>query len=338
MVILQHAYNQDNLISLKTRCERGFKIGVTKQKFSGWQIDRPISVEIAGRIIEMRQTTKAVKQPSIEWIDANTYIDISTGEIKTAERSVSRGDKMSRAQLRKTFHKMRGIANTNFSGAENESMVTLTYHENMRDPERLYYDLQKFTASLKRRVGDIKYLTAVEPQGRGAWHAHILLKQLEDTRLISERQIIAIWPHGYIIDVEPLNDISNVGAYLTAYLSNVPQEEGAHGADVGKKGVKKGQRLIMYPRGIHIFRASRNCDKPLTIKISPMSDQHRAITLASDAHYQTKLDIYAETDQDHQRYLLNSLSQQQRIVNNPDIMAVVATNDRATLREIVERH
>ena len=335
MVILRDPYNNDLIVRIKKYWKGVLKIGVKKKEFDGWQIDRPLNVEIAGKVVEIKQTARAVKRPDLQWLDADRYVDLTTGEIKFAEHSETRGDKMSRSQLRKSFAKMRGLINSNFSGQENESLITLTYHENMTDPQRLYYDMDKFCKRLKTRLGALKYVTAVEPQGRGAWHAHMLCKQLEGGGLVDKQLINGIWPHGYIIDVEPLDHVDNVGAYLTAYLSNVPTEDGANGAAVGK-AVKKGGRLNMYPRGMHVFRASRNCEKPKQIKMRPMSPQHRALTLASASRYNAKFDIYAEDLQTNQQYLLNSLAHEQRYVNNSDVLAMIIDNDRTAIQQYLD--
>lgn len=229
---------------------------------------------------------------------------------------------------------MRGIINTNFAGAngeQNESLITLTYRENMTDPQRLQWDLEKFIKKLKRKVGQIKYVTAVEPQGRGAWHAHILCKQLESGALVDKKLINQLWEHGIIVDVETLEEVDNVGAYLTAYLSNTPEDAQANGAEVGK-AVKKGNRLHMYPRGMHVYRASRNCEKPVKIKIAPISDEMRAIYTVASERYSASVDVFAEDINSEKTYLLNSLNHQQWLVN-PEAVKSLITNSNEQNKE-----
>lgn len=329
MVILRRGYISDLVVRFRNTIGEGVNIGVTKKAFQGFEPDRPITLEIAGNVLDLRQSTRSVGKSNVQWIDADHYIDLKTGEIKEAEHSVSRGDKMSVHQLRRSFREMRGIINSNFmgkNGEQNESLITLTYHENMTDPLRLYCDLEKFIKKLKRRVGSIKYVTAVEPQGRGAWHAHILCKQLESRALVDKKLINQLWEHGIIVDVETLEEVDNVGAYLTAYLSNTPDQEGVNGKAVGK-AVKKGNRLHMYPRGMHVYRASRNCEKPVKLKIAPISDEMRAIYTVASERYSASVDVFAEDINTESVYLLNSLNHQQWLVNPEAVKSLIRNSN-----------
>lgn len=329
MVILRRGYISDLVVRFRNTIGEGVNIGVTKKAFQGFEPDRPITLEIAGNVLDLRQSTRSVGKSNVQWIDADHYIDLKTGEIKEAEHSVSRGDKMSVHQLRRSFREMRGIINSNFmgkNGEQNESLITLTYHENMTDPLRLYCDLEKFIKKLKRRVGSIKYVTAVEPQGRGAWHAHILCKQLESGALVDKKLINQLWEHGIIVDVETLEEVDNVGAYLTAYLSNTPDQEGVNGKAVGK-AVKKGNRLHMYPRGMHVYRASRNCEKPVKLKIAPISDEMRAIYTVASERYSASVDVFAEDINTESVYLLNSLNHQQWLVNPEAVKSLIRNSN-----------
>ena len=200
-------------------------IGVKKQKFDGWSLDRPLKISIAGNIIDVKQTARAPRKINVQWLDADTYVDLNTGEICEATHSETRGDEMSVPEVRRTLSRMRGLINANFFGDENEKLVTITYHENMTDPVRLQRDLDVFVKRMKRKLGELKYITAVEPQGRGAWHAHMLVKQLtSNSTYLTEEMVQEIWDHGWIVDVQPLRDVDNVGAYLSAYLSNAPDK------------------------------------------------------------------------------------------------------------------
>ena len=318
------------LIRFRNTIGEGVNIGVTKKAFQGFEPDRPITLEIAGNVLDLRQSTRSVGKSNVQWIDADHYIDLKTGEVREAEHSVTRGDKMSVHQLRRSFREMRGIINTNFRGKYgegNETLITLTYHENMQDPQRLYYDLQKFMLKLKYHVGAIKYVTAVEPQGRGAWHAHILCQQLAPGELVDKKLINQLWEHGIIIDVENLRECDNVGAYLTAYLSNTPEDAQANGVEVGK-AVKKGNRLHMYPRGMHVYRASRNCEKPVKIKIAPISDEMRAIYTVASERYSASVDVFAEDINSQKSYLLNSLNHQQWLVNPDAVKSLIRNHEQ----------
>ena len=293
---------------------------VKKTDLDSWKLDRPITVQIAGNIIDLKQTERPPKKIEVQWIDADSYVDLRTGEIKQAKRSESRGDAMSAVNLRRTFAKMRGLINANYFGDNNELLITLTYKENMQDVKRLAHDLDVFNKRIKRALGEVKYLTAVEPQARGAWHAHILVKQLTSHYTYwPHEEVSRLWEHGTIIDVQRLRNCDNVGAYLSAYLTDTPADEPDYPdplnglRDTGTcppKRVIKGGRLQMYPRGMRIFRASQNLDRPTIKKIRPYSAKYWALVSGSQITYHSTLEL-SESNQDNQEYLINKIHQMQ---------------------------
>lgn len=291
-----------------------------RMEFDGWQLDRPINVEIAGNVVTLTQTERPVRKPQIEWLDDESYINLATGEIKQKQHAKTRGDAMAAAEVRRTLKRMRGLINANFTGDRNELFLTLTYRENMQDTKRLYRDLKNFTAKMGRKLGEIKYLTAVEPQERGAWHAHCLFKQLTaHATYMPAEELAALWGHGFI-HVTRLKDADNVGAYLSAYLTNTPADDDtAAAADNGvsaigeraPKAVVKGGRLHMYPKGCHIYRASRNLEQPIIKKIRPGSAEHRALVNSGSIVYTSKLELSDNGTDGAAPRLINRISQMQ---------------------------
>ena len=78
--------------------------------------------------------------------------------------------------MSKKLGRLRDYLNTNITDVSKGRWVTLTYAENMTNTERLYTDFKKFKQKLKRYLKqEFEYIVAMEPQGRGAWHAHIVL-------------------------------------------------------------------------------------------------------------------------------------------------------------------
>lgn len=186
-------------------------------------------------------------------LSKNEMIDTTTGEVIEVENSKNRGEQLS--SLRGTIRRLRMIINANFYGEPNELFVTLTYRENMTDVKRLYRDFDNFYKRLKRRYKEYKfeYINAIEPQLRGAWHIHILLKAMNVNYLyIPNKEMEELWGHGFT-KTERIENIDNLGAYLSAYLTNL--EDGT-----------KGARLYLYPSGVNIYRTSRGIKKPHIIK------------------------------------------------------------------------
>lgn len=190
-------------------------------------------------------------------ISGNEMLNLTTGEIIQCKISDSREDNI--ISLRKTISRLRDLINCNFFGADNELFITLTYKENMTDYKRLYKDFDNFYKKLKYKFKDIEfcYISVVEPQQRGAWHIHLLLKSLNKDYLYIDNSLIAnLWGQGFC-KTKRLLGVDNVGAYLSCYLIDLFDE----------KGKKKGARLYLYPAGINIYRCSRNCKRPVEKKV-----------------------------------------------------------------------
>lgn len=210
-------------------------------------------------------------------LNKDEYMIRDTGEVKKYVKSENRGQNI--AGLKKTFKKIRDLINNNFSGAGNELHITLTYAENMQDQKRLYKDFDKFIKRFKYRYKhDFDYISVVEPQGRGAWHCHLLLRFNGLSKIyISNDDISDLWGNGFT-KTKGLEDIDNIGAYLSAYLGDVELTEesindmaiNGHGRievkeveiDGLKKKFIKGGRLHYYPPGMNIYRKSKGIKFP----------------------------------------------------------------------------
>lgn len=186
-------------------------------------------------------------------INKTKWVDLRTNtEYEIKKQSKSREENIQ--AVKKTVEKIRDIINCNFTGEKNELFITLTYAENMTDTKRLYLDMDKFIKKMKYKYGDIKYICVIEPQERGAWHCHILIKFLEEKSMfINNSDTYVMWGEKGFTKTQTIKSIRNIGLYVSAYLTDILDEEGSK---------KKGQRLKMYPTGINIYRASRNIEKP----------------------------------------------------------------------------
>jgi hypothetical protein len=188
-------------------------------------------------------------------ISRNQVVNVVTGEIIDCKVSSTRED--NQVSLRRTIKRLRDLINCNFFGDDNELFITLTYRENMTDYKRLYKDFDRFYKRLRYRFKDIEfcYISVIEPQERGAWHLHVLLKALnKDYLFIDNDSVISeLWGQGFT-KTQRLRGVDNVGAYLSSYLTDLIDEKGRK---------KKGARLYLYPSGVNIYRCSRNCRRPV---------------------------------------------------------------------------
>lgn len=213
-------------------------------------------------------------------LNKNEYMIRDTGEVKEYKKSENRAQNI--AGLKKTFKKIRDLINNNFTGASNELHITLTYAENMQDTKRLYDDFKNFIKRFKYRFRhDFDYMCVVEPQGRGAWHCHLLIRFNDVEKIyIPNKEIADVWGNGFT-HTDSLEGIDNIGAYLSAYLGDIEITEevvndmvmNGHTrlerleikeveVDGLKKKFIKGGRLHYYPPGMNIYRKSKGIKFP----------------------------------------------------------------------------
>ena len=241
-----------------------------------------------GNIKEIMCFEKCFKNPvQIKKISKDEYVILATGEIQQFKKTSNRSE--GKESLRRTFKHIRELINTNFIGNKNELCFTITYKENVTDPKILYNDFRKFMKKLKYKYGSVDYINVVEPQARGAWHCHILLR-FNDLKkaYIPNKDVAEMWGKGFVKVKAMKKDIDNLGAYLSAYLGDIEVNDEniseclKHGyikcgqpinvKEVEIDGVKKkfikGGRLHFYPTGMNIYRTSRGIKQPTVTHMS----------------------------------------------------------------------
>lgn len=244
-----------------------------------------------GNITEITTFKKQPEQPPIKKLTQETYLDLRTNEIKTFQKSENRAENVQ--SIRRSMARLRALINTNVTTPRNLHWVTLTYAENMTDTQRLYDDFRKFWQRfkyycVKRGLQPPEYISVVEPQGRGAWHMHLILIWSGKAPYIdNDATFSPLWGHGFTKIQAVKNSCDNFGAYLTAYLADIPVDDAQgltqselrdalkYGCEIVekevafkgrkiKKNIIKGGRLRLYPVGMNLFRASRGIKKPDT--------------------------------------------------------------------------
>lgn len=268
------------------------KIEKVEENFrpTDWEMVR---VKEMGNVIELMYQEKRNSSNVIKKINSNQYIDTRTGEVKDFVHIENRGQAVN--EVRKSLGRLRDYINANVSDVSKCKWVTLTYAENMRDTERLYKDFDKFNKRIKYYLSKqgykYEYIVAMEPQGRGAWHGHMLM--IFDTKAPyikndsdnpKEITMQSLWGHGYTKTKNLDGNIDNLGAYLTAYLGDMELQETVISGLIdmavdghyhlvekeivedGKKVSKafiKGLRMALYPPKFNIYRTSRGIKKPV---------------------------------------------------------------------------
>lgn len=259
--------------------KKGGKMSVEIKKVEATCINENDLVKLTemGNVTEIQYLSHINKSSVIKMLGKNQYVDLRTGEIKECINHESRKDHKS--NLYRTFRKIRNLINTNVVDVNNCSWITLTYAENMQDTKRLYNDFEKFIKRFRyycknENIPKSEYIVIVEPQGRGAWHCHLLFIFNNKAPFIPNKKLRELWGQGFV-RINKLDNVDNVGAYLSAYLGDMSLEE-CQEQDVsfqpkdllvkeieGKsKYIIKGGRLSMYPTNMNIYRCSKGIKKP----------------------------------------------------------------------------
>lgn len=246
----------------------------------------PVKVTEMGNIIEVQYMSHRNTKQTIQMLaGGEQYVICATGEVKDVEHGLTRKD--NKKGLYKTFAHVRALINTNVTDVSKVRWCTLTYAVNMTDPKQLYTDFEKFNKRFQyycKLSGWSKpeYIVMMEPQGRGAWHAHLLyIWQDQKAPFIPNEKFRELWGHGFV-RIKQLDDVDNVGAYLTAYLGDMEITEAVECRNLelngravkmveiedenGKKvskAVVKGARLDLYPANFNMIRYSRGIKKPI---------------------------------------------------------------------------
>lgn len=186
-------------------------------------------------------------------ISKDEFIDLRTGEL----RKFAQNERKQRENLRETFNNLTALIRANFD-ADNEQrqlFVTLTYAENMTDSARLMVDFSAWYKRLKYHCKghQLDYIAVAEPQERGAWHMHVMLKSDKTLFIDNKETMQPLWGHGFT-DVQRLKS-DDVGRYYVAYFTDLFEA-------YGDNPKKKGKRLSLYPVGMKFYRCSKGIKRP----------------------------------------------------------------------------
>ena len=268
-----------------------------------------------GNVIEIQYMSKRNCKQTIQMLPGGEqFVICSTGEIKDIEHHSTRKD--NKKGLYKTFANCRGVINANVTDVSKVRWCTLTYAENMTDPKQLYKDFMLFNKRFQyycktKGYSKPEYIVMMEPQGRGAWHAHLLyIWQDIKAPYISNQEFREMWSHGFV-RIKKLDNVDNVGAYLTAYLGDMELDEIGIQNAVGKqcklvevedtdgkkvkKAIIKGARLDLYPANFNMLRCSRGVKRPVSEMMSQDAAREKVLDAAKTFESAIKL-IDSEND------------------------------------------
>lgn len=268
--------------------------------------DEEVTVKKTGAITEIRNMGHTNLQCPIVKLDVDNYILKETGELLPFKKTNVRSESPER--VKQSLHHLRDILNANCEDVKRCKWLTLTYAENMADTTQLYEDFRRFHQRLsyhvKKQYGvKYEYIGCAEPQGRGAWHLHIVLIFEKKAPFISNDTVAEIWGRGFT-KTKNLDNSDNVGLYLTAYLADMDIESSLQGnssylkgkpiQQKGNKAFIKGSRLHLYPKGFRLYRTSRGVKQPLIMKTTEKHAQ--SLVKGQPLVYEKTVDIVGEDD------------------------------------------
>ncbi|MDT2867524.1 rolling circle replication-associated protein [Lactococcus lactis] len=258
-----------------------------------------VTLTMMNDIFEIQYMEKSNFTNNIQKLDADRYVVLDTGEIKEFDKSGNRSE--NKNSLNQTMKSLRYLINANFSGQPNELWITLTFADSSlaRNTNAVYLCFNKFIKRLRYKYGkDLEYIAILEPheikdgdiKNWHGYHFHLLLKSyIRKNLYIPHEDFENVWGLGWC-RIERLNNVDNIGAYLSAYLTNI--EENSENSDYlnnkGQKKYIKGARLWLYPKGIRLYRKSKGIKKPTRIKMTYA--EARAI-IGVEPHYRKKIPI-----------------------------------------------
>ncbi len=186
-------------------------------------------------IVCCRQDTKNI---NITRLNKNQYKDNSTGEIKKYHYS----EYKTLENIKQQFKNIPRLIKGYFDCDNTERFITLTYSYIMDNPSILSYDFKKFIRKIYRRYGKCRYIYIKEPNGKGSWHIHSIIKRLDGkTFNMTDETLRNLWNNGYAVSTIIPYNIYTLPQYF----------------DITRYDDKK-SRLIYYPAYLNIYGCSED--------------------------------------------------------------------------------
>jgi len=144
--------------------------------------------------------------------------------------------------LQRAKKNLRRLINSNVGQYGKEftaKFLTLTFKENIKDLDKANYEFEKFIKRLNyhcfgTKKANLKYTCVVEFQKRGAIHYHVIIYNMP---YIKANDIVNVWGNGFI-KINKIDDVDNVGAYVSEYLGQAEKGQGKNIEDDRLQGKK----------------------------------------------------------------------------------------------------
>lgn len=193
-------------------------LGLTKEACEPFQARKSSSYldcnDTYGRYIGKYKVIKSGPVYEIYEFQFPVRLGIDTSKYRTGIKKKPPDERKTEYRVKRSTRArnlVRRVALMNFS--PKDKFLTCTFAENVTDITYANNEFRKFIKRLNRRYGEISYITAIQFQKRGAIHYHTLI----NLPYVEKQELQEIWGNG-IIDIRKLEDVDNVGAYITRYM------------------------------------------------------------------------------------------------------------------------
>lgn len=133
------------------------------------------------------------------------------------EDNQKRAQRRAKANVRRDLYEMQA-----------DRLLTLTYRENMQDPERARVDLQEFERRVRKHFPNWKSIGVWERQERGALHIHLGMAGYHDVNILRDCWKRTVGEGSVNISFKPDgrgNCHTKLASYMTKYITKEMEGE-----------------------------------------------------------------------------------------------------------------
>lgn len=204
-------------------------------------------------------------------------INVETGELIEFNRSQNRGQRI--CDFKRSLSNLRDIIKLNVVELEKCFFITLTYEDNISDRNVLRKDFDNFIRKFRRKFGGCKYINAVEYQGRGALHCHLIVIFNEVPIVsITNEDINKCWKLGSA-NIGPVTSAEADAKYLTNFLFGYNEDNEDLDYQFKSKKQRKSERIGFYKSNSRLYSCSQDIKRPEVVKNVSYSEVKKMFNL-----------------------------------------------------------
>lgn len=210
----------------------------------------------SGNVIELYDYEKPVIRDSGGVRRGRANQAFTSKETKQENRSKTAN--RARAKVRRTIN----------ANPQLNKFLTLTFAENVTDIDFARTAFGCYIKRLNRKYQGFQYVCVIEFQKRGAVHFHLLC----NLPYVDVNALARVWGHGFI-KLNRIDNVDNVGAYVTKYMTKENMDERLIG-----------QRSYSMSRGLNAPQVYTD-EKQIEAELESLADVQRVQTSTYESEY-----------------------------------------------------